>query len=455
MELYEQIHCSKRATFQLWARLRPLTQGLSLFFLVNCIAINLALSVLGQRVTSLDYTRRFVLAEARSDSWDPMRRALEHLHDPGHRLLYSTLFFEEKLKFQYPPTSLLLLEPLRHFPKVDLTSDLALNRMSWFVVVALAMVVARLVALSVRLDLEAARDDHIVERLVRLALALSFTLTFYPIVQSFAVGQIQTWITFFFAVVVWTWMTGHRALAGMVAGLMCVIKPQYSLLLAWGVMRKEWGFVGGLALTVGVLGSLSLKAYGLANHVDYLPVLSFIARHGETPHPNQSMNGLLNRLLFNGNPEWDPFSFAPYNPWVHAGTLATSVLLVAIALFWRRHEHRHAALTDLLIAMLSLTMASPIAWEHHYGIMLPMFAVVVTATTESRLGRSGLATLVVAFALTSNFYMITDQFAATSFNFLQSYLFFAAVALLVHLYRLRKAQNTAVAPMVDAWAFRS
>src|ERR1700722_9503844 len=47
---------------------------------------------------------------AGEDSWFPMSQALDLLHQsPGARV-YQTLFFSGHIKFQYPPTGLLLLD---------------------------------------------------------------------------------------------------------------------------------------------------------------------------------------------------------------------------------------------------------------------------------------------------------------------------------------------------------
>ena len=85
-------------------------------------------------------------------------------------------------------------------------------------------------------------------------------------------------------------------------------------------------------------------------------------------------------------------------------------------------------------------MASPIAWEHHYSIMLPMFAVALPATLGLIETRRGLEGLTIAFLLSGNFYKITNIFAETRFNALQSYLFFGALLFLLHLYALRGAE---------------
>lgn len=216
--------------------------------------------------------------------------------------------------------------------------------------------------------------------------------------------------------------------------------------MLWAALRRQWRFVIGWAVVFVPAALVSLWLYGLENHFDYLKVLAYVGSRGEGFYPNQTVNGLLNRLLFNGNNvEWLPHRFAPYDAWVHAGTTATSLAIIGAALFWRRHEHERAGATDLLIAGLSFTMASPVGWEHHYGVMMPMFAVALPMTLAApTLGRPGLVWLAASYVLASNFYPLTNRLADTPLNFLQSYLFFGALMLLAHLYRLRHAQSAPV-----------
>jgi hypothetical protein len=172
----------------------------------------------------------------------------------------------------------------------------------------------------------------------------------------------------------------------------------------------------GLALAIG--------EYGLANHVDYLEGLSYLARHGEAFYPNQSVNGLMNRLWSLEDPgrynnlDWREHSFPPYNPWVHATTLATSAILVAACFLRRRRE---VGAVDVCIVLLTATLASPIAWEHHYGILLPIYAVLLPAVLREPAPATKLFVLL----------------AATPYNVAQSYLFFGAIAVLVLLYGVR------------------
>ena len=48
-----------------------------------------------------------------ADSWDPMIAALDWLQEPHAGKLYESIFFQQQIKFQYPPTSLLPLAVMR------------------------------------------------------------------------------------------------------------------------------------------------------------------------------------------------------------------------------------------------------------------------------------------------------------------------------------------------------
>jgi hypothetical protein len=382
--------------------------------------------------------------DAHRDSWGVMRMALKALDEAHDQSLYSVLFFEQKVKFIYPPTSLLLLDALRNFPSRNLATDFVLNTLSWLALAATAGIVARIFVIGIRHHL-GSLGESLLEKTMQWVLPICFTLTFYPLVRSFHLGQIQTWIVFLFSAAVLAWMTGYKGMSGALSAFICVIKPQLGLLILWGLIRKEWRFVTSWGLVVTVVAILSLWTYGLDNHLDYLKVLSYISNYGESYYPNQSINGLLNRLTFNGNAaSWDNNHYPPYNSWVYIGTTISSLLIIGLALFWRKGEYQQAGLTDLSIAGLSFTMASPVAWEHHYGIMLPIYALALPLTLARWPSRNGMIWLIVSYVLASNLYLFTNLLAETPFNFSQSYLFFGAVLLLLHLYRLRSYEQQAL-----------
>src|SRR5262249_13129216 len=64
--------------------------------------------------------------------------------------------------------------------------------------------------------------------------------------------------------------------------------------------------------------------------------------------------------------------YAPFNIWIYSLTVATSLALLLAAIVPRRHDSADRLL-DFCTMGLSATVASPIAWEHHCGILLPIF----------------------------------------------------------------------------------
>src|SRR5262249_31838194 len=113
------------------------------------------------------------------------------------------------------------------------------------------------------------------------------------------------------------------------------------------------------------------------------------------------------------------------------GTLATSIALLAAAIFRRGNEGDRDRVLDICTMGLSVTMASPIAWEHHYGILFPIFAVLLASVIGSR---TRLILLAVSYVVISNSFPVTSLLAATVFNVVQSYLLFAALVVLALLH---------------------
>ena len=131
---------------------------------------------------------------------------------------------------------------------------------------------------------------------------------------------------------------------------------------------------------------------------------------------------------------FDDNGFPPFNPWIYAGTVATSLGLLAAAIFRRGNEGDHDRVFDFCTMGLSVTMASPIAWEHHYGILFPIFAVLLASAVGNR---TRLILLAVSYVVISNFFPVTNLLAETVFNVVQSYLLFAALVVLALLHTAR------------------
>jgi hypothetical protein len=416
--------------------------GLLAFLLLNGFALNILLTFFCE-TTVLDFTRFFITSPVHSgeDSWRQIAKALDYLSSPHQRTLYAEVFFAKKEKFQYPPTSLLLLKPLRWLPYPKIVE--AANFISWLAVIASGFILALILMKGLARPPTQNRLPR-ADKAILLILAFGFTWTFYPLVKSFEVGQIQTWLYLLFVLALWSWLSEKKFLSGVFIGLICLIKPQLGLFALWGLLRGERRFTVGIAGTAGIVGAISLVLFGWTNHVDYLRALSYMGRHGESYYTNQSVNGLINRLLFNGtNLHGNPHAFAPYNGWVYVLTLASTAVLIAAALIRKRGRDRDAGIEDFLIAAVAFTMASPIAWEHHYSILLPVFAAALPAVLAAGRKSWMIWTLAGAFSLTANIYPMVNFLANTRLNFLQSHLFFGALALFVLLYRLRDERRKA------------
>jgi hypothetical protein len=93
----------------------------------------------------------------------------------------------------------------------------------------------------------------------------------------------------------------------------------------------------------------------------------------------------------------------------------------------------------------SLTIASPIAWEHHYGVLLPIFAILFANMVGER---ARLAWLAASYLLAANFFLAANALAGSALNIVQSYLLAAAlVALaLLHLRPLAAAESVRAGP---------
>ena len=423
------------------------TAGLVAFALTNALLVDLTLANLPgrpQAITALHYTRETLRGVGARDSWEPMRLALSHLDSPEAAPVYQALFFEGGVKFQYPTSSLLPLSALRAAFGPAALSDAALNALSRAAFAALVVLVA-LLLLRAAAESPATASRSPGESVLRALCAALLVATFYPLVRGVVLGQLQTWVDLLFTAVVLAWMGGRPALAGALAGLACALKPTLGLLGLWGLVRRHWGFTAAFGVSLGLLGIASGLLYGFSHHADYLRLLASVAERGESFQPNQSPNGLANRLLGNGDPlQWSPAALAPYHPAVHAATLAGGLALAWLALGYRRAEARGAELEDLMLAALAATAAAPIAWEHHYGIALPIFAAALPRTLATAGGlRVGVVLLALAYALVSHDVRALAELAGGPASPLASYILAGGLLLLVQLVRLRRARHVA------------
>ena len=201
------------------------------------------------------------------DSWIPMQHALNVLNGEQAERLYDSLFFAQKVRFQYPPTSLLPLELLSMF---GIRSVGNLNQFN-FVVFCLNAVGVGVVAWLLFRSGSTRRNESCARSTTgpdfdAAAIAVVATISgflFYPLVRAQVLGQIQIWIDALFTLTIIFWLLDKRLLAGICIGLACAIKPQFALLFIWGLISRQAAFSIGILISIVpivVISAGSLRA---------------------------------------------------------------------------------------------------------------------------------------------------------------------------------------------------
>jgi hypothetical protein len=332
-----------------------------LFFLCGfSTLLSTSLFLLNPRGSCIGALVQVLTGHAVADSSYYMNRAWQtvHLDVP----LYRVLFFQQHFKFVYPTSSLL----------VDFVADR--------IHLSVTTLISSIVALSALLTLYFAGEcflilcpqtttDRAYTLPIRLAVALLGVL-FYPIVQGAALGQIQTLLTLLFTVAVWFWIQDRKQAAGCAIAFICIFKPPLLLFLVWAIVRREWRFLIAFLATTLSVQLLSGCLFGWGNEFGYLQVVTYLSRHGEIIPDNQSVNGLLERWLHNGDPSyWTATSAYPaFNRLVYTATVCSSAVLLGFALLAPVVRRIQSTVPDFIVFGLASTMASPIVWTHYYGM---------------------------------------------------------------------------------------
>jgi len=424
-----------------------LTLRLALLLAFNAAALSgliWAASPAGHKETVLTHGWDVLRGRSGDDSWDPLSAALRYLRSGQAMPLYEAVFFKGGVRYQYPPSALFTLAAMQAIaPERVLIDDTRYTGprptindvVGWVFLLLTAGATAALLEIGLRQS--GVPPDTRAMLALRVALVAGLTLTFYPVVKAFTLGQVQVWVNGAFALALLCWVTGRKAGSGVLIGIICLIKPHYGLFLLWAGLRREWRFVAACAAAIGAGLAASIAVFGWANHIDYLRVLSFLSERGESYYPNQSVNGLLNRLMSIAEPNlynnvvWREGHFPPFTPWIYYATMASSLVILIAALARRQRAGDSGRVLDFCTMIVSLTIASPIAWEHHYGVLLPVFALLLSAAWPDA---RRLAWLAASYVLVANFVPAANLLAPGIFNMAQSHLLAGALILLAVLH---------------------
>jgi hypothetical protein len=383
------------------------------------------------------YLLDFMHVRQWTDSWLPMLKSLDYFAAHPTEPIYYAHLYDTLI---YPLASLLPLVALR---KLGLSEPAILHILaitSWLAVLGVAA--AALWMGDRLLRRRSTRIDW--QSIVAVTLAC---IGCYPLIKGYALGNAQTFLSFLFTVLLLLWTSGRERAGGVVAALLAFVKPQYGLLLIWMALRRRWGATIAFLVCSAVLIALSVAVFGWHNNVDYIHVLSSLSRKAQSHDANQSMFGTLNRVIGNGeNISYTPHLYTPYIAWVYRTTLITGLVLIGAALFFPWGKLRGSS-GDLAATALASVASSPMAWEHHYGIVFAIAAWIWFAYGCWQQRAPWL--LAIATFLTMNALTATNFLAPhLGWNVLQSYMYFGALLMLFVLMRLaRNVTNSVTDPV--------
>lgn len=363
-----------------------------------------------------------------TDSWLPMMRSVDYFRANPHLPIYYAPLYDTLI---YSLASILPLWLLKRLGMGDAAMLRLLAITSWL---ALAGVAAASVWMGRRL---LARRGVRLDWQTTLAVVLAVMFC-YPLLKGYSLGNAQTFLSFGFTALLLLWSSGHERASGVTAAVLTVVKPQFVLLLVWMAVRRRWNATAAFVATAAMLLALSVVVFGWRNNLDYIHVLAGLSRKAQSHFANQSIFGTLNRMIGNGeNISYTPLLYTPYVRWVYLTTVATALLLVAAVLLFPWGRLRGSA-GDLAAMGIVSVAASPMAWEHHYGILPAVFAWLwfAHACWQSRrpwlLGLSALLTL--------NAWLGFNRLADVhGWNVLQSYMYVGALLLIAVLMRTARA----------------
>lgn len=400
-----------------------------------------------------------------NDSWGAMLAALHRAREAQPGSVYQRTLDLDRCKFQYPPASLLPLmvgpTPAGPVPCAEASpggrEGAVLDAARWplkpWVDAALWLATLAQVAVALLVLRQVLGPTH--RRGLRTAglALLALGLSCYPLLNGWVLGQVQVLLNLCSALALLAVLRGRPALAGVLLGLCCLVKPQWVLMLLWAGLRREWRLAGAM-LAVAVVGhGIGVAVFGWGMHADYAAFLRDLAGRGEAYWANQSVNGLLNRWFELQDPRrFVPDAFPPPNDWVRWGTLLSSALILAITL-WRpaappataagiaapepSPEQRALDFGAMLAAM---TLASPVAWPHHHAALLPLCALMLAVLARQGASRRAMLWLGGAYVLMAHEWLREDlYFASREFGLLASHLLVGALLTWGLLLRMRRA----------------
>ncbi len=348
------------------------------------------------------------------DPW-PSVVAADRLAHVWHAPLF-TDFSDAGSSFIYPPLAAL---PYTFAAGVGYEAAHArlaiLSRAAWVVCVGIAIALAWSRCKSI---------------LPILGFGLAAVLLFYPLLRAVELNQATLLVTVLLGASLLLAQRGYTGTAGAVCAASAVFKPQLAL-VAPLVFFSSRRFVAYAAASLVGLGAASIVYAGVANHVRYVSSVLPRLSGGYAFYPNQSFSGTLLRLS-----GAYPYDFDLHQPpaWMRVVGAALTLAVLGGGVWLERRaattaRGRDGLVLALLAAWLTVTLASPISWEHHYAPALFVFAVLFGRAVRGVSTRASVVGGAAAFPLVAGYLDVRFWSASFFGRLAMSYLLFGALVL--------------------------
>ena len=281
-------------------------------------------------------------------------------------------------------------------------------------------------------------------------LVILILAAFFPIRWCLMCVNVQSFITFFLAVLILAYAKSRNFLAGIMLALAACLKPYLALLLLFAAFRKQCKFIVGAVVTAGILILASIIVVGISPWQTYLfDVLPVLSR-GYGYYPNHSINGIAHRWLGHST----EIVVGPKSIIVSIATWMSAIVFIGLSVCPRpikRLQHhqnipmpseptnqrllavQHDVLfraIDVAIALLAVTLASPIVWDHYYALCIVLFSVCLAINNSTVLNSRFLGVLAGSYILLGTYFLTVKTAVSGPLTLINATHFFGAILLL-------------------------
>jgi len=367
----------------------------------------------------------------------------------GNRDIYRD-FQLEGCSFLYPPTAVIELFPFAWLvgpPTVRNGVSESAEMPEFSPAIKMLDLLGRLCAL-VTVGIAAWFLRPIVRKRIHWLFAILIFAAFFPLRWLLTCVNIQSLITLMLAILILAYAGNCNVLAGVMLGLAACLKPYLAILLLFAVFRKQWAFILGAVVTAGLLILASTLVVGISPWQTYFFDLLPVVARGYGYIPNQSINGIVHRCL--GHPI--RMVVGPESIIVSSASWFAVIVFIGSSICPRpikRLKHCQSSLTpseptghntfvipqdillravDVAIAVLAVTLASPVVWDHYFAWCIILFAICLAINYSTALPGWFLGLLCCSYILLGTYLLPVKATGALSL--LNSTYFFGAVLLL-------------------------